>query len=397
MLKIREQAEVLCGKLSDDCGGVSPFPLFSEEACSFLSDLSALLMKHPQSRIYPDVMTFGFFCRQANLTRMKERYAGQTADRLGRGISFHIAPSNVPINFAYSMAMALLAGNACIVRVSSKPFPQTEIVCGCMRELLGQKYSALAEYVTVIRYAHSREINDALSAVCDLRVIWGGDATVAEVRKSPLPPRASEITFADRFSAAVLDAKAVLSAKPSLARDFFNDTYLYDQNACSSPRLLYWLGDEETCKRAGEYFWGMVHEYLLANYKVEPVISVDKYMAACRLAIAQETQVIPMPDQLISRLRVFALSAELESYRCAGGSFIEYYDTSLDALASVVTRRTQTLSYYGDLAETLRRFVTEHRLSGVDRIVPVGRTADFDALWDGYDLILQMSRCIAVR
>lgn len=398
MLKKAEQIEVLCGRIPDEYGSISPLPPFSREVCSFLGSLSALLMKHPQARNYPDISTFGFFCRQANIERLRSRYEGQISDRLGRGLSFHIAPSNVPINFAYSMAAALLAGNACIVRASSKPFAQTDIVCGCIRDLLeNSEYSCLAEYVTVVRYPRSRVINDEISSVCDLRVIWGGDATVEEVRRSPLPPRSSEITFADRFSAAVFDAEAVLSAKPSLAHEFYNDTYLYDQNACSSPRVIYWLGEENVCRCAAEHFWDMVHEHIKGKYSVEPVISVDKYTTACRLAISHDTQVIPMPDQLISRLRVFSLSAELEKYRCAGGSFIEYYDTSLEAFAEIVSPRLQTVSYYGDLAEKLRSFVTENRLTGIDRIVPVGKTADFDTLWDGYDLILQMSRRIAVR
>ena len=45
-----------------------------------------------------------------------------------------------------------------------------------------------------------------LSTLCDSRVIWGGDATVLEVGAQPLPPRATEIRFADRFSMALLDA-----------------------------------------------------------------------------------------------------------------------------------------------------------------------------------------------
>lgn len=398
MLKNPEQIEVLCGKLFDEYGSVFPLPPFSQKVCSFFGSLASLLMKHPQSRNYPDVVAFGFFCRQANIEGLRCRYEGQTENRLGRGISFHIAPSNVPIIFAYSMAVALLAGNACIVRVSSKPFEQIEIVCGCIRELLASsEYSVLADYITLVRYPRSRKINDELSSVCDLRVIWGGDSTVEEVRRSPLPPRSTEITFADRCSAAVFDAEAVLSSKSALAHDFYNDTYLYDQNACSSPRIIYWLGDEDICERAAEHFWGMVHGYLLEKYSVEPVISVDKYTAACRLAIEKDMQVIPMPDQLISRMRVYSLSPDLEKYRCAGGSFIEYFDTSLEALAGLVSPRIQTISYYGKLAEKLRSFVIEHRLNGIDRIVPVGKTADFDTLWDGYDLILQMSRRISVQ
>lgn len=42
----------------------------------------------------------------------------------GRGVAFHIAPSNVAVNFAFSLAAGLLTGNANIVRLSSKPFPR---------------------------------------------------------------------------------------------------------------------------------------------------------------------------------------------------------------------------------------------------------------------------------
>lgn len=39
-----------------------------------------------------------------------------------------------------------------------------------------------------------------------MRVIWGGDATIKEIRRAALLPRATEITFADRYSLAVIDA-----------------------------------------------------------------------------------------------------------------------------------------------------------------------------------------------
>ena len=48
--------------------------------------------------------------------------------RLGKGVVFHIAPSNVPVNFAFSFAAGLLAGNANIVRIPSKDFEQVQIM-----------------------------------------------------------------------------------------------------------------------------------------------------------------------------------------------------------------------------------------------------------------------------
>ena len=102
------------------------FRPFSGEICLFLHALSQTLMAGKEAKAFPDVITFGFFCRKGNIERLKEAYRAQISYRLGRGVTFHIAPANVPVNFAYSLVCGLLAGNACIVRAPSRPFPQCQ-------------------------------------------------------------------------------------------------------------------------------------------------------------------------------------------------------------------------------------------------------------------------------
>ena len=391
--------KILCkGSCSfEDMTDLKKLRPFDETVCDFLSDLSSEIMKNPEAKQYPDVVTFGFFCRRGNIGRLREEYSDRLHDRLGRGVSFHIAPSNVPINFAYSLVAALLAGNACIVRASAKPFRQVDLVCECIAKAASsEKYVELAKYIAVVRYPRSRDINDFFSSLADVRVIWGGDATIAELRQSPLPPRSVEIAFADRYSLAAISAEAVLSSDnlQQLARDFYNDTYLYDQNACSSPRLIYWLGSEEHACAAKKKFWGAVHDFISTKYKVEPVIAVDKYTAACRMAIDFGADITRDRDNLISRISVKGLDKNYPDYRCAGGSFIEYSSKSLDELSSVVTRKYQTLSYFGIEKQKLADIVLDRGLCGIDRIVPIGKTADFALTWDGYDLIMQMSRVL---
>ena len=154
------------------CGGdwekAKPLAPFAEEVLSFLSDLSALLMKTPAARPYPDVITFAFFCRRAHLEQLRSQYQDALDNRLGRGLAFHIAPSNVPINFAYSLAAALLAGNACVVKASSQDFPQTRIVCAAMKQLLEGAHAALRDHVTVVIYPReSQQVTEMFSAACD--------------------------------------------------------------------------------------------------------------------------------------------------------------------------------------------------------------------------------------
>ena len=109
---------------------------FADNVIEFLNALSGALLKDRMSRLYPDAITFAFFCRKANLLALKEKYTSADALRMGRGILFHIAPSNVPINFGYSLVAGLLAGNNNIVRVSSKQFPQVDLIIKHLLHLL---------------------------------------------------------------------------------------------------------------------------------------------------------------------------------------------------------------------------------------------------------------------
>ena len=386
------------------CGGdwqkAKPLPPFSPEVIAFLGDLSALLMNTPAARPYPDVVTFAFFCRRASLEKLRSDYEGALESRIGRGLSFHIAPSNVPINFAYSLVAALLAGNACVVKASSQDFAQTRIVCAAMKQLLEGDHAALRDHVTVVIYPRERQdVTEMFSAACDSRIIWGGDETVRRVRTAPLAPHANEVTFHDRYSLLAIRAEAVLEMDDrqlaAAAQDFYNDTYLTDQNACTSPRLIYWLGGGESLQRAQDRFWEAVRSYAGSRYPLEPVVAVDKLTAAYRAAIGLEgSRIVPGGDNTVVRIALSALHPDLDEHRCAGGFFLEYAAETLDDLVPVVKRKYQTLSYLGLEKDALVRFVRENRLCGIDRIAPVGHTMDFALTWDGIDLIRTLSRVV---
>ena len=90
-----ENIEFLVGSY-EDIVVAKPLPPFDETVIESLNDLSCRLLHDPASRQYPDVVTFAFFCRRGNLVKLCEQY-GSEAIRLGRGMIFHIAPSNVPV------------------------------------------------------------------------------------------------------------------------------------------------------------------------------------------------------------------------------------------------------------------------------------------------------------
>lgn len=371
---------------------VRPLPIFSAEAYNFLSALSTRILADAEAKSYPDVVTLGFWCRPASLRHMAAQYESET-NRLGRGITFHLAPSNVAVNFAYSCLAAFLAGNASIVRLPSKDFPQVQILCRLFSETLVE-FSALAPYFLFVRYGHEQEVTGRYSAMCQTRIIWGGDRTIGEVRRAPLPPRANEITFADRYSLSVIDADAYLAAedKARIAQAFYNDTYLSDQNACTAPHFIVWMGRNVT--EAQRVFWAELHGLVRTRYTLQAVQAVDKLTQLYRLGAQFDARQIEMPDQLITRVRVDALHEDLPVYRAGSGFFIEYEARKFAEIHPLCASSCQTLSYYGMDEESLLQEVLAMRPAGIDRIVPMGHTMDFALIWDGVDLIRSMSRVI---
>jgi hypothetical protein len=379
--------------------GFKPFTIFHPVMIGFLSDLSKALRNDRESVQYPDVATFAFFCRSANLAALEKLYVPFKKKCVGRGVTFHIAPSNVPVNFAYSLAVGLLSGNACIVRLSEKQFPQVDIICKAIQEVLDRKvHAGIRNYLVIVRYAHSDEMNAFFSRLCDTRIIWGGDSTIARIRRAPLPARAFDVTFADRYSMGVIDAEAYLGVddKYRVAVGFFNDTYLFDQNACTSPRLLIWIGSQETVEKAKAVFWKTVEQVLAdKGYKNEPITVVDKFSAVCGAALClADIKVENSRQNTVMRVKLNRLDSALPDHALGGGVFYEYTDTGLDALMKIISRKYQTLTYIGFDPKALRDAVIENGVTGIDRIVPFGRASDFSLIWDGYDLIRQLSRMV---
>ena len=286
---------------------------FDESIISFLNDTSREIMRDPRSRTYSDVVTFGFWIRKAAVLKLKDRFSSDGL-RMGKGVAFHIAPSNVPVNFAYSLASRLLCGNANVVRVPSKDFPQIDIITDAFNKAL-EEHEAMKPYVLCIRYSIDKEINDLFSSISDIRVVWGGNQTIAELRKSELPPRAGEITFADRYSLAVIDSDFYLAIKDKnkVAEDFYNDTFFSDQNACTSPRIIIWTG--EKIREAKTAFWLIEHELVKKKYKFQSIQGINKLTKSYLIAAEEPgIRIEERQDNLIIRVTVPKITDYLMEY-----------------------------------------------------------------------------------
>ena len=381
---------------------------FDADAMAFCSRLSSALLSDPQSRIYPELIALGFWLRGANISRIAKSaiqdYPELIVKKHPRGTVFHIAPANVDTIFVYSFMLALLCGNRNIVRLSSKSTDQQTLLLKILNQCLADPDSAsIAQTIAIVRYEHSDVVTAKLCEKIDVRVIWGGDDTIEAVRRIPIPPAAVEVSFANKVSLAAIGCDQWRNSsdaeKTSAAKLFAADVYQFGQKACSSPRILLWIGRPLESEEV-ELFWekvrnsldGMAIEFADINF-------VDKYVNVCLASVSFSTTLQPSLDNRSTRLSIDCnnLGEAIHSnLHCGSGFFFEVDLSSISELSQHISRRVQTLSYWGIPQQDLIEFIESAALNGIDRIIPFGRSLDFSYVWDGHDLLDIFTRRISL-
>ena len=370
---------------------------FDNLVCAFLNKLSIEISHYKKIREYPDLKAFSFWIRKKNIEIFKNKYDDENY-RLGKGILFHVTPSSIPMNFAYSFVFGLLSGNLNIIRIPSKNFFQINIFLKILDKVLNlKKYRQIKRMNLFIRYSKDKKINDYLSLLCDVRIIWGGNNSINEIRQSNLKPKAFDLTFYDRYSIALINSNIVNNLQSNdlkiLANHFYNDTYYIDQNACSSPHLIIWVGKNIT--KAKNYFWGEVNSLVNSKYIFEEAAIVDKYSLLLKnLTKLKNISSLNTNNSKLYRISIDKIDNFDNSVRGKWGMFFEYESDNINFLKKIVESNFQTLSYFGFNKNYLKDYIISNSLRGIDRIVPIGQTLSMDLVWDGYDIIKILSRKI---
>lgn len=380
------------------------FAPFDPTLLALGDELSQRLLRDPEARRFPELQALGFWMRRAELERLKKEFAAlaRPGTRLApRGLVFHVPPANVDTMFVYSWLFSLLTGNASVIRLSSRESPLTAILCRLLSETLSAgRFSELRLGLAVVAYGHEEEPTAAFSKACDLRVLWGGDEAVNSIRAFPLKPRARDLTFPDRWSFCAMDAAKFLAlsetAAGKLTQAFYNDSFWFDQRACSSPRLLVWRGGAKQAEAAGKRLFSGVDALVRAKgprFETGAVLKklafvheavLDTPVAAAR-AISNELTVLPLSD--LSRLG---------REHCGAGLFFQAGVSRLGELSGFLGEKDQTMTTFGFSKAELDKLVAALNGRGLSRVVPVGQALSFSRFWDGYDLLREMTQLVFV-
>ncbi|MEV4812853.1 acyl-CoA reductase [Micromonospora avicenniae] len=384
--------------------GDTPLAVGDERIVDFLTLVSRRLLAPALARRHPELGSLGFFLRRRELLRAVERLheaLDPQALAFPRGVVFHIPPANVDTVFVYSWALAALAGNINVVRVSPRSAAAADTILEVLNDSLAEADPVVARTQRMITYGHDDEVTARLSAGCDMRVVWGGDRAVNAVRQHPLAPAARDLTFPDRASFAVLSVAGWHAASPAARRDavagFVNDAYWFDQAACSSPRAVFLVGDAGRAESVRAEFVALLGAGARdRGWEVDAAMAVEKRVGAYGLAADGAVARMAFPDNLVATLDLAAPAAAPREW-LGTGTFGFVTVTGLAELVPFVRRQDQTLTHFGFEADELREFARQLGGRGIDRIVPFGAALRFAPIWDGYDLFREFVRLVTVE
>ena len=374
----------------------------SDDAFELLDHLSRYLLKSTEAKGYPDLISFAFFCRRSNLETIISNSIvdSSLAKMRGVGTLFHITPANIPMNFALSFIFGFLSGNSNIVKAPIGKFAQAKIfVDAWLRVSESTEFSGANLFCDFTRVDPNIEL---FVAEADGLLVWGGDRTIQSVRQLKRKPEAISWEFPDKYSIAMFSAQAVNHLEENqlqlLAENFYNDSLLVDQNACSSPSLLIWVGSAREVRTARQIFWPVFEK--LVEEKDKTIDLASKITRSVNLArLSDRTDSIRSKSDWYSNL-ILAWTDELDlidlnENRPKLGLFLEGQMsevTDLSGCESLLGPKLQTVSLF-QLDFGLVRSVLREKGSG-ERVVKVGQALAFSLMWDGKNAIYQLSKIV---
>ena len=345
---------------------------FSSERIQFLSLLSQRLLSGNYSTA---LKALGFWLRESQLRQWQQEYAKEDKVMLAPvGRVLIVSPSNVEGLFAYSWALSYLMGNQTVVRLSEQLTDDQQALFALLESL--DKQSAGLSEQAFISYDKRSDWTQTLSHWCQLRMLWGSDQSIESIRQIVLSAQAQEWVFPDRYSVSVIHLTAAdVPQLPKLAEGFARDVSTYQQQACASPKWVFWY---QTDAALQQQFWQVVDTYLANAFPNNERLVASQYL--CALGGAEVHR---------GHIHVIDAASLLGSEQRLVGVVGQTCLDDLNKCSNLLPENIQSVACYG-LAREQRDLIA--RCCQVRQFSPLGQALSFDPIWDGANLFLILAR-----
>lgn len=256
----------------------------------------------------------------------------------------------------------------------------------------------LTRRIFMAAFEHGRQdLQEAMAQVVDGAMIWGGEEAVLQIRALPFRHWVKVAAFGPRTSVAAMDAGAWgnVEEQKSWCLRMARDVWQFDQQACSSPQVLYL---EKGAGQSTAQFLSHLQRAFETENQAHPrqtipaglTSTICQARASWLLDDTAHRAVFPMtPDWTL----LFGSGSVLP--KPIQGKTLTVLEA--DDLLDVVSRfdgNVQTLGLGMADAEKEKKLALLAGKKGVDRIVKLGRMHVFVPPWDGVDLIRPMVRIV---
>jgi hypothetical protein len=312
------------------------------------------------------------------------------------GVVGHWPAGNIEIQPVLSLTCALLGKNASLVRVPRSLMDATYQVMARLRQV--DTAGVLSKRIDLISFDHSRDdLQAAMARNVDGAMIWGGDEAVTRIRNLPFPHWTRLAVFGPRLSVAAMDEEvwSDRTERASWCQRIARDVWQFDQQACSSPQVLFLEGGVSS--------------------------DIDEFIQELRQAFEVENRAHPRREIQPSLTSAICVARAIwllddtqnKAWFSHSPDWTILLGTGTD-IPKPTQGRTLTVLRVDDLQEVINKFDgtvqtlglavgnSEKELTlahaaggrGVDRIVKLGRMHVFTSPWDGADLIRPMVRVV---
>ncbi len=373
---------------------------FDERVLQFSGRLSKRILKNNLLGRIPAFVALAFWLRPSNLKRISNEnihlISNPNVVLSPIGLVFHVCPANVDTMFVYSFILSMLMGNKNILRVSNKLDNEyISLLFSILNEELDTEESNLFKnYINIVTYQHEEEINIFFAEKCHSRLIWGGDNT-AKIFKSIIGnPRCKDIVFADRISISIFNTNSFINESKDnqlkSVKDFYNDSFTFDQKGCSSPQSIMLYGNKNDNEKFTNLFYTLLEKISENEYDGDNA-SLASLKFNQLIGDVIDDKITTFKNDSATLYFVNSSSSQHLYHSCGGGYFYLSDLNELNDIIQFVNNKVQTISYFG-LTQNEIEFIA-HKTAGigVDRIVPIGKALNFDYIWDGYNLCEELT------